>query len=136
MPEIERKGECNHCGWCCQFVAIHPSTIRAQDQDGNPTELAPDDARFYQLRHGALAPDRRSVRLVIHHFSPCSEHDEKAQRCKDYDNRPNACRTFPQTPEQIEGTPCSYYFEKKLEDGTIARRGGLGSPYPTAPVFK
>ena len=41
-------------------------------------------------------------------------------------------------PEQIEGTPCSFWFEIRddVTGEVLERRGGLDSTYPTPPRFK
>ena len=96
--------------------------------------LSDDVARFYELRNGVRGEDGK-YRLVVHGFAPCTLHDDAGKRCREYDARPESCRTFPSLPEQIEGTPCSHWFERTLPDGTTERRGGLGSPYPSPPRF-
>jgi len=127
--KLERKGECNNCGWCCQFLVIHRMTVPVED-------VTPDSENFYAMRNGNKGPDGK-IRFVTHGFAPCSAHDAPAARCKVYDARPEVCRLFPQVPEQIEGTPCSYWFEAVDEDGNVReRRGGLDSPHPTPPRFK
>jgi Fe-S-cluster containining protein len=118
---VTRRGECNHCGWCCQFLGVYRTTV---DDESAEAE------RFYSLRHGVKCADGK-LRLLTHQFAPCTAHDTVQTRCTIYDDRPETCRVFPSTPEQIEGTPCSHWFEG--EDGT--KRGGLGSPYPTPPRF-
>lgn len=126
---LRRGGDCNHCGWCCQFMVIHRMTVPSEDVNA-------ESARFYAMRKGNLGPDGK-IRIVLHGFAPCSAHDAPAARCKEYDARPEACRLFPQLPEQIEGTPCSYWFDAVDDAGQVLeRRGGLGSPYPSPPRFK
>lgn len=116
-----RKGECNQCGWCCEFMEIQRITISEQQA------LTPDIEYFYLLRNGIKCNDGK-IRLISHQFIPCNNHINK--NCNKYIERPDFCKMFPTIPEQIEGTPCSYWFEL---DGI--NRGGLGSPYPTAPKF-
>ncbi len=122
---ITRLGDCNGCGWCCQFVVIQRITTPV---------VSEDEARFYSLRGGMRGADGR-FRLVQHAFVPCQAHDNEAKRCLAYDDRPEVCRVFPTSPDQIEGTPCTHWFEWAKEDGTVERRGGLGSPHPTPPRF-
>ena len=131
MSEWVLKGECNHCGWCCQFHMLIRLTVPSK----TPERLTPDLQIFYSLR-GAVKGDDGRMRLIVHGFAPCSAHDNGlVKRCTIYEDRPQVCRDFPQAPDQLEGTPCSYWFERTLEDGTIERRGGLDSPWPSPPVF-
>ena len=60
-------------------------------------------------------------------FAPCKLHDMGNKRCLVYDHRPVTCRVFPETPEQIRGTPCSYWFEREV-DGATEKIGGNGAP--------
>jgi Fe-S-cluster containining protein len=99
-------------------------------------DVTPDTEKFYKLRGGIMGEDGK-LRVVQHAFIPCSSHDDKTKACKTYDDRPQICRDFPSLPDQIEGTPCSHWFELSDDDGNvIERRGGLGSPHPTPPRFK
>jgi len=98
-------------------------------------DVTAESEKFYALRNGNKGPDGK-IRFVVHGFAPCSEHDSQAAKCKSYESRPEACRVFPSLPEQIEGTPCSHWFEAVDEMGQIReRRGGLGSPFPSPPRF-
>lgn len=98
--------------------------------------LGADLERFYALRNAVRGEDGR-MRLMVHGFAPCMAHDPAAKRCMIYEERPQGCQEFPSVPEQIEGTPCSYYFEITDAQGVVTeRRGGLDSPYPTPPRFK
>lgn len=45
-------------------------------------------------------------------------------RCSIYETRPQTCQSFPRLPQDIVGTPCSYWF---TQDGEAI--GGLGSPH-------
>jgi Fe-S-cluster containining protein len=127
---FERKGECNNCGWCCQFEAVHRAT--AASATGEP--LSASDQRFYALRGGQSVDGGKTVRYLMHAYVPCSAHDQDAQKCTVYDDRPDICRTFPSSPDQVEGSPCSHWFEAVV-DGQLVRRGGGESPYPTPPRF-
>lgn len=126
-------GTCNGCGWCCQFDGIQRNVLiplsGRRTVDGS-------DRRFYELRGGVADAAGSVVRYTTYLFCPCSAHDAVSKRCVDYDGRPQACRDFPQTPEQVEGTPCSYWFEDDSGTGGIVRRGGTGSPFPTPPRFE
>ena len=120
-----RKGECNHCGWCCQFNGVHRNVVEATGAD----------ERFYQLRRAKRTPDGQHLLYLAHEYLPCSAHDVVQRRCTVYADRPQTCRDFPEVPEQVEGTPCSHWFERELPEGRIERRGGDVSPYPSPPRF-
>lgn len=127
---FERKGECNNCGWCCQFEGVYRNI--AQTPDGSP--LSESDRRFYAMRGGVTHDGGKTIRYLVHAFMPCDAHDQEAKTCTVYEDRPTICRNFPASPEQVEGSPCSYWFETVV-DGEIVRRGGGESPYPTEPQF-
>lgn len=59
-------------------------------------------------------------------FAPCKVHDLAGKRCQIYDQRPVTCRVFPERPEQIVGTPCSYWFEREV-GGQTETLGGNGT---------
>lgn len=112
------RGECNHCGYCCRFLGPIVLTMTwAADEE-------PDQA--YWLLRGATITGK-TVRYCCHSLLPCQVYDEPAKRCGTYETRPAICRTYPVRPEQIEGTPCSYWFENERGE----QRGGGASPYPT-----
>ena len=124
MSKLIRQGECNNCGWCCQFLSIQKITIPQKD-------VTDDSTKFYELRNAIKCNDGK-IRLVTHSFVPCIAHDNTKKCCLDYESRPEVCKNFPSLPEQIEATPCSYWFEIVDDEGNvIERRGGLDSPYPT-----
>lgn len=129
MTAYTRKGECNNCGWCCQFEGVYFNT--AETADGAP--LSASDQKFYELRGGRVLNEGRIIRYLIHAYAPCSAHDQEKQTCSVYDERPDICRAFPSSPEQVEGTPCSFWFEGTTDTGDVVRRGGVESPYPTQP---
>lgn len=126
-----RFGECNNCGWCCQFDGIHRNVV--EHLDGNDM-IHESDQQFYRLRGGKIIDGGKRILYVVQSYAPCSAHNQMDLKCKVYDNRPISCQEFPSTPEQIEGTPCSYWFETEI-NGKLIRRGGGGSPYPSPPVF-
>ncbi len=128
---MERKGECNNCGWCCQFDGIHRNVVEHLDGQG---AIHPSDQQFYGLRGGQIIDGGRRILYVVQSYAPCSAHNKETKQCNIYDNRPLSCIEFPAIPEQIEGTPCSYWFET-INNEKLIQRGGLGSPYPTSPVF-
>ncbi len=131
MPNLKRCGECNHCGWCCDFEAVRRNVVQANDGE----TLHPSDRRFYELRGGVTVDNGRKILMVVHEYAPCSAYNKDCKRCKDYDNRPLTCQEFPSMPGQIEGTPCSFWFETEV-NGEIVRRGGGGSPYATPVRFE
>ena len=119
-----RHGECNNCGWCCVMIGRRALTITPKPAPG---EVEPDWA-FLKVRGFVRAKDGRATQAIELH-APCWEHDAEKLRCTIYEDRPPTCRAFPVDPTQIEGTPCSYYFERgSREDGTFERRGGTGAP--------
>mgnify|MGYP001612643283 CR=1 FL=1 len=58
---------------------------------------------------------------------PCPQHKEN--RCSIYETRPQSCRDWPVSPEQVTGTPCSYWFEDT--EGVEKPVGGGVAPFPT-----
>lgn len=118
-----RHGECNSCGWCCQFNGVHRNVVDAREAD----------VEFYRLR--GAQPVQGQLLYLAHEYLPCSAHDKAGAKCAVYDARPETCRSFPEVPGQIEGTPCSFWFEETADDGTISRRGGSGSPHASPPRF-
>jgi len=130
---VRRRGECNNCGWCCQFIMVQRVTKNLKLPNG---DIDTDLKRFFEMRGGVLGEDGK-MRWVMHAFVPCVKHDNESKRCTVYADRPPICRDAPLFPEIVEGTPCSYWFETLDEDGNvIERRGGLGSSYPTPPRFE
>ena len=116
-----RFGECNHCGWCCTVASQTLVTVQF-----GPTS----DVEYYRTRGFAL-DHREGVpvagRVMADVLIPCPQHAE--YRCRIYDDRPTTCRAFPISPKQIVRSPCSYWFERVRDDGTVERLGGLGSPH-------
>ena len=117
----ERRGECNHCGWCCTFLGRRTMKFTGKSEDY--------DRRYLELR-GARMSGERTGEAPIAIYLPCTAHDPAPGRCTVYDERPRTCRDYPWTPEQVRGIPCSYWFERKAGGG-VERVGGLGSPHPT-----
>lgn len=124
-----RKGDCNGCGWCCQFEAVHRCT--ATSPSG---KLSESDQRFYLLRGARVSAGGEIAQYLMHAYVPCEAYEE-ARGCSIYETRPDICRDFPSSPEQVEGSPCSFWFERTSDDGTTERRGGMNSPHPTEPQF-
>lgn len=120
MTQWVRKGECNHCGWCCIF-SFDPVGVFFSDRDPKRNELlqvrgfkpAENDGERGYLAYGDV-------------YLPCPQH--KDGRCSIYEKRPELCRTFPVMPSQIIGTPCSYWFEDA--EGQALPAGGDASPHP------
>jgi Fe-S-cluster containining protein len=123
-----RKGECNGCGHCCQHFG----------QDVAAFKLGAEaDVEFFKVRGFQLFKDGAdrivAATKLCDLSSPCRHHDAEKKACEIYDTRPATCVDFPQQPEQIQYTPCSYWFEN--EEGQ--KIGGQGSPHPVAmPVFR
>ena len=119
MAKWTRKGDCNHCGWCCIF-SVNRSRLFIK---------APSDRdREFLLTRGfkpAVTPMGVGLEILAEAYVPCPQH--KNSHCAIYDKRPEACRLFPEFPEQIVGTPCSYWFED--EEGNEKPIGGDASPY-------
>ncbi len=63
--------------------------------------------------------------------APCPEMDThiwpygKISRCKIQSQKPKTCVEFPRLPQDVAGTPCSYWFTS--DDGQAI--GGTGSPH-------
>lgn len=119
MAKWVRKGECNHCGYCCVF-AVNRARLFIKE----PNEV---DREFLVVRGFKLAitPMGTGLEIIADCYVPCPKHVNN--RCSIYDRRPEACKLFPQSPEQILGTPCSYWFED--EEGKERPMGGDASPY-------
>jgi hypothetical protein len=130
MSAWARHGECNHCGHCCTYVA-REVLVRT------PAQIQRDPA-FYQARGFAPMEVDGAPRHVLWAwlYAPCPQHVEVCdplaphvpdRRCAIESTKPPTCVAFPRLPQDIVGTPCSYWFEK---DGHAA--GGQGSPHPVA----
>lgn len=121
-PEWVRKGECNHCGYCCQFMGGRLMAFEHKPISGEV------DMEFLKMRGVSFRNDGKAE-MWADLYVPCVNHDSEAKRCRIYDERPRTCHLFPQLPEQIIGTPCSYWFERGEE-----KIGGMGSPYPVEAI--
>ena len=129
---FERKGECNHCGYCCLFIATEPHVLsfdRSNLRDKNG-EFDEAHAHVRGLVHAANSPNPNELNVPAWFYSPCQAYNMDTLRCSIQAEKPRICQDFPWIPEQIVGTPCSYYFEKTNEAGVIFRQGGQGSPHP------
>lgn len=125
-----RHGECNGCGHCCEFVA-REVLVRTPEQVAR-------DAAFYRARGFQPVTVDGQVRHVLWAWvhAPCPElrttvthwtyGTETRHRCAIHEAKPETCAAFPRLPQDIAGTPCSYWFE----DGDGRRVGGTGSPHP------
>jgi Fe-S-cluster containining protein len=94
-----RKGECNNCGYCCQIISR--VELRFTDLSDQP---------FLAAR----GISREGFKWVDIH-DPCQHHTGSS--CVIHNHRPQTCIDFPQSPEEIKGTPCSYWFED--EEGNV-----------------
>jgi Fe-S-cluster containining protein len=85
------------------------------------------DREFLSVRgfKPAVTPQGVGLEIIADSFVPCPKH--RNDRCSIYDKRPEACRVFPEFPEQVAATPCSYWFED--EEGIQSPVGGDASPY-------
>jgi Fe-S-cluster containining protein len=119
-----RHGECNGCGFCCESVS-RDVLVRTEEQ-------VAVDKPFYLARGfqpTTIDGERRYV-LFAWLVAPCPELKKETwaygtqYRCRIYEHRPETCQTFPRLPQDIVGTPCSYWFTHG--EHTI---GGQGSPH-------
>lgn len=136
----ERKGECNGCGHCCQMI-MRDVLVRTDEQVAR-------DAAYYQARgFQRLMVDgepRHVLWAWVH--APCPELRTKVEqwgygavythKCAIHEHKPETCQTFPRIPQDIVGTPCSYWFERVEDELTnrVTRAGGTGSPHPMTPT--
>jgi Fe-S-cluster containining protein len=135
----ERKGDCNGCGWCCEKIA-RDVLVRTDAQ------VARDPAYYAARGFQPVTVDgeRRHV-LWAWLEAPCPELRRPVHmpgygvvgthRCAIHDSKPETCRTFPRLPQDVVGTPCSYWFERTEDDvaGRVTRAGGTGSPHAMTP---
>lgn len=109
----ERKGECSHCGWCCENLGRFEINVE------------PTDLQYVNIRGAKMT--LRGLVIEGDFHAPCPQHIDG--RCAVYANRPRTCVDFPSEPNEIIRTPCSYWFERDV-DGVVERLGGKGSPFP------
>ena len=83
----------------------------------------------YIALRGGVAVDRsaRKWDVPIDIKAPCEAHDSANLRCAIYDRRPRVCRDFPWNPDQVVGTPCSYWFVRQVAGREEVVAGG-GAP--------
>lgn len=117
-----RHGECNGCGFCCEKVA-REVIVRT------PVQVSRDRA-FYLARGFQKVEVDGEQKYVLWAWldARCPKLDvsDGAYRCTIYAERPRTCQTFPRIPQDIVGTPCSYWFSNGAN--TV---GGSGSPHPS-----
>jgi len=122
----QRHGDCTHCGHCCNFEGPQRQTFEASE---NPARF---DSRYFKVRGYEVEDDRRAS-IITHAFVPCPKFDRTATggagACTIYQERPATCRKFPEFPLQVLQTPCTYWFENRI-NGHVFRFGGNGSQYP------
>ena len=127
-----RQGECNHCGFCCLFLASEPH-ILSFNKDGIKNKDGGFDAPHAQIRGLVEQPDG-SMAVPAWFYSPCTAFDTKELRCGIHETKPEVCKDYPWLPSQVIGTPCSFYFEKVTtgDDKVLRtlRQGGQASPFP------
>lgn len=115
--DVLRMGECNHCGWCCQYLGSgHTKMKLALDPEQQ------EDRKYLEIR-GFQVISEEMAEIETLWYAPCPAH--KDDRCSVWEDRPYSCKTYPIRPAQIIRSPCSYWFEY----GDI-RVGGDASPYP------
>ena len=85
------------------------------------------DRHFLAVRGIDLTAGGQKAAVRVDLFAPCKLHDLPGKRCLIYEQRPVTCRRFPERPEQIVGTPCSYWFERTV-GGQVETLGGNGAP--------
>lgn len=119
----ERRGECNHCGYCCEFIGHKIFVFTPQP----PTGATEVDRHFFAVRGIDLVAAGARAALRVDLFTPCKVYDRAARRCAIYAQRPVTCQLYPELPTQIVGTPCSYWFERQVA-GQVERVGGNGAP--------
>ena len=117
----ERHGTCNGCGHCCQFLGERVMTMTFTGQSDEY------DRRYLELRGIQIDTATRTGTKKIGIFLPCTAHDNAAKQCTVYETRPRTCRDFPWGPEQIAGTPCSFWFTRQV-NGREETIGGDGAP--------
>lgn len=125
IPMVEgwkRRGYCNNCGWCCQFMGYSELHMIPKPEPGM-TKI--DDA-YYEARGFERSDKDVSIKVSLH--APCQYHvtdpsTGKPVGCVIQETKPYTCKMFPFRPEQIEDTPCSYWFEREL-NGVRERKGG------------
>lgn len=108
-PVVVRKGECNGCGYCCRVIG------RVQLQW--PEQV--NDPAFLDVR-GIERDGTKWIDVV----DPCPKLEElpsEGTSCTIWANRPQTCQAFPTRPADVEGTPCSYWFED--EEGKVIAHG-------------
>ena len=124
----KRQGECNGCGMCCLFLAVSPQEI-SFTPEGLVGKDGQTDTHHTHVR-GLVKGEDQLFHVPAWLYSPCSEYSLENMGCKIHETKPQTCKDYPWMPEQIVGTPCSYYFEKQNEAGVVFRQGGQASPYP------
>ena len=123
LTDWVRGGECNGCGWCCQMVTRMEIAVHWHPKI---------DERYYEVRGFEWKEVDGSKLGFIKGalYAPCPMHDLAGLRCVIHANRPQVCRDFPVTPDQIQDTPCSYFFSRPTLKNSTERIGGDGSSWP------
>lgn len=106
---------------CCQFLGERVMTMKFT---GNSDDY---DRQYLELRGIRVDPATRTGTKKIGIFLPCTAHDLAGRRCTVYERRPRTCRDFPWGPEQISGTPCSFWFSRNV-NGKEEIIAGDGAP--------
>jgi Fe-S-cluster containining protein len=108
LKDIERTGECNQCGECCQKVRITSVLGTILRNHGSLDEAR----KYYSYRGITIAEvDKHSGLVMLEAAIPCQMLDEN-NRCKvhdDADKKPLICHKYPWFKDDIE--TCGFKFE-------------------------
>ena len=106
MSDWIRHGECNQCGDCCRQATNSLSLL---------VPIA--DEAYGRVRYGAPVPQPPGhAGPPLFHIRgpllmPCPKLD--GDRCSIHETKPQYCIDNPSSPEDVEGTRCSYWFEDR-----------------------
>ena len=102
MTDWIRHGECNACGDCCrqatnliQIVVPIADEAYGRVRYGDPVGMVPGSSVPVFAIRGPL-------------LMPCPKLN--GDRCSVHETKPQTCADSPLTPDDIEGTRCSYWF--------------------------
>ena len=109
--EMQRTGECHHCGECCKTVNMTVVRDITIQQHGSLKEL-----ELYLSYRGirVVGSDKKRNQLYYSMDVPCSELTADNQcRVHDSPRKPFICHRFPPSKEDIEYIlECSYSFNR------------------------
>jgi len=113
-----RRGECDGCGQCCEFVSSHKLVLVQPSK-----EPVPNDYAYLKVRGFATNALEDVASLYVNFHAPCPEHDSENKRCRIHERKPESCVAFPTHPDDIQFLNCSYWYERWV-DGKLELRGG------------